>query len=649
MGIFDKITDKIRDGLKADIAELIKSDADSLAEKPQDPTATDEAVASKAILTDPYFDQATQHFIQKTKMSRISNKTLKDVSVRDWLVSSIVQLRADTMLRFSRPEHRRFEMGFHIVKRDKNAHYTPEEHEEIKAVEDFIYHCGRTEKVAPGQEMLFGEFLKLTMRDAMTFGYVAIEKVLSRRGAMHHFRPVPAESTYLINQKTSRDVVEREVEAARMHFMHRLQGLTNDPLSYSQPTPRDIAYYKYVQMSYDNRVLAAFGDEDMIFKLFNPQNFPDSNGYCYGPLELAIINITNHLNVENYNSNFFTHGFAAKGLLHLKGTITQSQLSAFRRQFYNSISGTQNAWRTPIVAGLDDVQWIPLAASAREMEYINFNHHLMRTICTQFQIDPIELGLDFLTSPGGRASSQAQSNEAKINFSRERGLFPILMFYEDLVNSEILPALDKDLAAKYMFNFVGYTDATPQTDVALKQAEMTIFSSMNDLLKDVKKEPIDHPVGDLPMNQAFWALVEKNMTRGEIRATFFKDKEAMARKELAYIPGDPSFLAWNQLLLTVEQTKKQEQAQKEQMEAQQQQAQQQQAQADKQHELEQGQHARDQEKHDVEMGAIHGQQAHAAVNGPQSLHDVGKQFGATNKATHVDGQTTANPLNATEK
>ena len=89
------------------------------------------------------------------------------------------------------------------------------------------------------------------------------------------------------------------------------------------------------------------------------QNFADSMGYGYSPLELAIITVMNHLNVENYNSMFFTHGYAARGVLHLKGTVTQSALANFRRQFYNSISGQQNAWRTPIVAGLDDVQWVP--------------------------------------------------------------------------------------------------------------------------------------------------------------------------------------------------------------------------------------------------------------------------------------------------
>lgn len=638
MGIFDKFADKIRAGLKDDIQELMKSDADTLPEKPQEAVTTDNLVSEKAILSDPYFDNAAQSHFLKSKMSRISNRTLKDVSLRDWLVSAIIQGRVDIMLRFSRPEHRRFEMGYQFVKRNHLDDYSEADREEIKALEDYVYHCGRTENIATGKEMLFSEFLKLTLRDAMTYGHIAVEKVLTRKGSLHHFRPVPGESVYRINQKTSKEVVVREVEAAAQTYRSKLNQLTNDPSAFSQPAERDISFYKYVQMSYDNRVLCAFGDEDMIFKLFNPQNFPDSQGYCYGPLELAIINITNHMNVENYNANFFTHGFAARGLLHLKGTVTQSQLAQFRRQFYNSISGTSHSWRTPIVAGLDDVQWVSLSASAREMEYINFNHHLMRTICTQFQIDPVELGLDFLTSPNGRGASQAQSNEYKINYSRERGLFPILMFFEDFVNCDLMPAFDKELAAKYVFKFTGYTDETPQTSIALKQAEMTVYSSMNDLLKDAHKDKIDHPVGDLPMNQAFWALVEKNMTRGEIRATFFNDKDAAKKPELAYIPADPAFLAWQQLLATMKKQKQQE-AQQQQM------MQQQQEQADQQAKLQQGEHDRAQEEHDANMSEVKSRHAHAAVNGPISVKDTAKSVGAASKALEIGGQAVANPIN----
>ena len=653
MGIFDKITDKLRSGLKEDIAEMLKSEADAsadaLPDKPADIAGEHEGdIGGKAIVSDPFFDQVTQHFIYKQKMSRLSHKTLKEVSMRDWLVSAIIQARVDTILRFSRPEHRRFEMGFHVVKRDKNEQHSSEDHDNIAKLEDFIYHCGRLDNTPRDQSMLFGEFMKLTLRDAMTFGHIAIEKVLTRRGGLHRFRPLPSESVYLVNQKTSREIIEREIAAARQQYETRIAQLTNDSDVVAKPAPRDITYFKYVQMSYDNRVLTAFGDEDMIFKRFNPQNFTDSMGYCYGPLELSIINITNHLNVENYNANFFTHGFASRGVLHLKGTVTPSNLANFRRTFYNSISGTQNAWRTPIIAGLDEVQWVPMSASAREMEYINFNHHLMRTICTQFQIDPVELGLDFLTTPNGRGLAQ-QSNEYKINYSRERGLYPILMFYEDMMNNDVIPALDKELAKHYEFRFTGYTDETPQTNIALLQAEMTVHASMNDLLKEAKRTPIDHVVADLPLNQTFWAIVQQLMTRGEIREVFLKDKDASKKRELQYLPGDGAFMAWQQLLLTMDQTKKQAEMQEKQMDAQQQQQQQEVEQKQKEHELEAGSHQREQEQHDMAMKAEQSRQAHAAVEGPQSIKDIAKQFGAASKPLEVGGKSTANPINALGK
>src|SRR5690606_12311249 len=145
------------------------------------------------------------------------------------------------------------------------------------------------------------------------------------------------------------------------------------------------------------------------------------------------------------------------------------------------------------------------------------------------------------------------NNEYKIEYSRERGLYPILMFVEDLVNGEILPSIDKGLADKYKFVFTGYTDETPQTEIAQMQAEMTVWKSMNDLLIQSQKEKIDTPAANLPMNQAFWAIVEKNMTRGEIREKFFGDVGASQRRELQYIPGDPAFMSWQQTILAIDQ------------------------------------------------------------------------------------------------
>lgn len=654
MAIWD---DWLKNRIKANIDDLLKvdgvssptpnvvADGDKLPDMPEEGHDASKQIGRKAVIDDPYFDNLGQQVNYKHKMSRLSNRTLKEVSLRDWLVSSIIQARVDTLVKFSRPEHRRFEEGFRIVKKDNNSAYTEDDLKEIGEIEDFIYHCGRVEGTPHSDRMLFGEFVKLIGRDALTFGHVAVEKVKTRAGGLHRFRPLPAESVYLINKKLSKENLNKEVLAQRQGF----KPGDNDPAKDQVVNTVPIEYYKYVQVSYDNRPLANFGDEDLIFKLFNPQNFADSNGYCYSPVEMAVINITNHLNVENYNANFFTHGYASRGILHLKGTVTQSQLMSFRRQFYNTISGQQHAWRTPIVAGLEEVQWVPMSASSREMEYINFNNHLMRVICAQFQIDPMEMGLDYLISGTGRAPMQQASNEYKINFSRERGLHPLMLFIEDLMNNDVLPAIDPEISKKYRFTFTGYTDATPQSEIAQMQAEMTVFKTMNDLLVQSQKDRIDSPAANLPMNQAFWALVEKNYTRGEIREIFFNDKGASKRPELQYIPGDSAFMAWQQLILSIEQAKEQKANIKEQQEKQEQVMQQQAAQQQAQIELEtkhkEAEHSREQEKHEMEMKQAKADAAgHAVSSGENPLTAAAKQFGAS-KAPVIAGTPVKNLIN----
>jgi hypothetical protein len=208
---------------------------------------------------------------------------------------------------------------------------------------------------------------------------------------------------------------------------------------------------------------------------------------------------------------------------------------------------------------------------------------------------------------------QQASNEYKITYSRERGLVPLLMFIEDLINNDIVPALDKNLALKYKFTFTGMTEETPSTEIAQMQAEMTVWKTMNDLLKQAQKEKIDEAAADLPLNQAFWALVEKNYTRGEIREFFFDDKGASQRKELQYIPGDPQFLAWQQLLLTVDAQKKQEAQMASQQDAATQEAQMKMAQEQQKHEHAEAAHGRDKEKHSLEMEQIKSKAASDAV------------------------------------
>jgi hypothetical protein len=179
------------------------------------------------------------------------------------------------------------------------------------------------------------------------------------------------------------------------------------------------------------------------------------------------------------------------------------------------------------------------------------------------------------------------------------------------------------------------------------QAEMSVFKSMNDLLIQSQKEKIDTPAADLPLNQAFWALVEKNYTRGEIREIFFKDKGAAERRELQYIPGDPAFMSWQQTILAIEQTKDQKkmaaEQQEQQMQAQMQEQQAQAQQQEMQNKHAEAKHGREEEKHSMEMEQLKAEAAANAVKA-SSLRDSAQTFGAS-KAMNIGGTMIANPIN----
>jgi hypothetical protein len=110
MAIWD---DWIKNGVKKELDLLSKGNPDNLPQKPDTlPNDDDPEIGRKAIVSDPYFVQQSQQTIFRQRYSRLSNKTLKDVSLRDWLVSTIIQNRVDTLSRFARPQTKKFDVGY---------------------------------------------------------------------------------------------------------------------------------------------------------------------------------------------------------------------------------------------------------------------------------------------------------------------------------------------------------------------------------------------------------------------------------------------------------------------------------------------------------------------------------------------------------
>lgn len=92
-----------------------------------------------------------------------------------------------------------------------------------------------------------------------------------------------------------------------------------------------------------------------------------------------------------------SQGSVAKGLLNLKGAIPEKQLRAFRRQWYQMVSGIENAWRTPIT-NAEEVQWVDMHTSNRDMEFSAWMDFLIKVVSSVYVMDPVEINFKYGTT-----------------------------------------------------------------------------------------------------------------------------------------------------------------------------------------------------------------------------------------------------------
>lgn len=244
-----------------------------------------------------------------------------------------------------------------------------------------------------------------------------------------------------------------------------------------------------------------------------------------------------------------THGFAARGVVHVKGDIDRKQIDLFRYQWYNQIAGNANSWRTPIITGVDEVNWIPLSATNRDMEYTQYVDHMIRTICGIFQISPMEFGFDYLDRGAGSQTLGESKNEWKVQESKERGLKPLLMWIEDIINQYIMPRADNRLSEKYVFRFVGLDAESKEEELQRQEQAIQLHSSLNDIRSEIEKEPVVG--GGFILNPLFVDIVKTYCTAAEIREWFMGIPGAINDPAWQYCEG-PGWLAWNQMQMQMQ-------------------------------------------------------------------------------------------------
>jgi hypothetical protein len=526
--IFTKFYDYINASLDKRIEDLSKSEEDlSKAVK------EDGSITRKGLLFDPFSEQVfAGGGLFKPKSTYLSPTILKQVSRRDPFVAAIIDVRANQVASCAKKPVNRFDLGFKIAPKNNE---TEADADEVRKIEEYILNCGKTGNRTHDDKMAFDQFCYVVTRDMLVYGHCAIEKVRSVGQDLYAFLPLAAETIYYANKK---------VDAKMIQDYRDIWRNAIDEKKVSAKSIQD-GEYEYVQVI-GGKVVEGFAHDELIFGRYNLESDIDLNGYCYGPLERAISAITTHLQIENHQKQFFTHGVASRGVLVIQGDVPPNTLKALQAQWTQQTTGPQNAWRTPVLSGIQGVQWQPLTMSNRDMEFAAYQQHILLTICAAFGIDAEEIGFGHLSKePGQRALSES-SNSWKITASRDRGLRPILNRIESILNEDILPnAFGHKIAEKYHFQFVGMDAETEQEEIARLQAETNLHTTINEARKQVDKKPIEVG-GELIMNPLLLQTLQTNMPKGMFMELFMGIQGASERPDLQYVP-DPLWFQWQQI------------------------------------------------------------------------------------------------------
>lgn len=526
MSIIDEVRGIIESQLDQRLAGLLPQAEEG---EPLEKRLKEDGYGRKGLIFDPFTDVGYAGGVYKPRGAGsgfISNLILKLISRRDPIVSTILHTRATQAASFCRLPSDRFDTGIEVRPRDG---VTDGSQSEIKQIEEFILNTGELGNRSREDRLTFDQAAYALTFDMLTYGHCAIEKVHDMEGKLYAFLPLPAETIYYANKKLiDKNTIQNTIDAYKESY-RKMNGVD---LGQDFDSPEHD--YTWLQVI-NGKVVEGFTASELIFSRFVLQTDIDLNGYAIGPLERAISMITSHLQIENHQKMFFTHGVASKGLLVIQGDVTPNQMRTLQAQWTQQTTGPQTAWRTPVLGGIKGVQWQPLTATNRDMEYAAYQDHVIRTMHSCFAIDPEETGFGYLSKGVEQRSLSESSNEWKLTASRDRGLRPLLNRLEQILNEDILPAWNKEYADRYQLCFVGLDAETRTEEIQRLQNEVQLHTTLDEVRKQADLGPMEVG-GGLILNALLLQTLQANMYKGDFMEKFMGEKGAAGRPDLQYVP-----------------------------------------------------------------------------------------------------------------
>lgn len=364
--------------------------------------------------------------------------------------------------------------------------------EDMKKVEyivKFLEEGGENEKW--DCEDSFQEFTHKVLNDSLRLDQLCFEVVRARNFDLKKFRAVDGALVRQLDTNDPRHV--QMFEQFRWHgYLPRYAMVWDGQIIRHPVTDEFIAFYPW-ELGYGIR---------------NKSSNVLRNGYGCSELETLLEIVTWVLWGMQYNGNFFKQGSQPKGFINVKnGNIDQGTLNEFRQDWKQTMSTVYNSHKIPVVQGID-LEWIDLQQTNRDMEFTEWIKFLMVLVCSVYRMDPSELGFQF--QDAARVFGQDGQKE-RLDHSKQKGLTPLLIFYQNILNKYIISEIDERL--EFVFTGIEIEDEAAQVDLDVKKIQNG-FISLEDAFEKYSGRKFN-PDKDTILNSVYQQAQNAKMMGGD--------------------------------------------------------------------------------------------------------------------------------------
>lgn len=437
-----------------------------------------EKTDSKSILVDPLLLDTAGGY--KDKPFSLSYDVLRGMA-KTHIVKSIIETRKEQVQSFCTPQKDKYSTGFIIQKKRKwsmnqeEKKLTKQEENRIEDIITFLLSCGNTENFWHADT--FDVFVSKIVQDSLVLDQATFECVRNRGGDLIEYFATDG-ATFRVADSYDDDMRRtKEVE---------VKGYTPS----------------HVQV-YQNNIIAEFYPWELCFGVRNPTTDIRLNGYGRSELEDMIHIVTAILNSDLYNANFFKVGSSPKGILKYTGNINANTVEDFKRQWQSQVAGVSNMHKIPII-NADKLDFINTHVPNKDMEFSKYQEFLIKITCALYKIDPSEVGFPMSGSSDSKPMFEG-NNEARLKYSRDKGLKPLLKRIEFWINKWIITQLDKD----YELRFVGIEgEREEKDDLEDDIKRLSNFMTVDEIRARNNLKPMPDKNGEMILNPTYYQNVQ---------------------------------------------------------------------------------------------------------------------------------------------